>query len=68
MKRIIINYQNLKEQDALMYVNSVISSGRISNGKKQYCYVTTFGKKRNIVVTTKINKTGTTDTFNVYKK
>lgn len=42
MKFIIENRSDLDELNVLNLVYSVISSGRISNDGKQYCYMTTF--------------------------
>ena len=42
-RRIIINIdENTEDGEAVDHVRRVIDQGLISNGGKQYCYVTTF--------------------------
>lgn len=63
-RRIIINISgDMPEERALNYVASVISSGRISDNGKSYCYCTEF--LGNVLVIAKATKTS--DIFNVYQ-
>ena len=67
MRKIIIkNQTDISNIDVLEFVKSVISIGRISNGGKQYCYITGFnidGKEYNIA--TDLRKCS--DVFTFYK-
>ena len=62
MKRIIINYEDVDELDALAYVERVIVRGRVSGGGKIYCYATTFAD--GMVVYADLTRKGS-DTFRV---
>ena len=45
MKRIIINFgDDVDAVDALVLVYAVAKEGRISNNRKNYCYITKFSK------------------------
>ena len=53
-KKIIVeNRSNLDMIEALLYVQSVIEGGRISNQYKQFCYATRF---ESCVIYTDLNK------------
>lgn len=61
MSRLIIDNRSksIDDTEALMLVIRVISDGRISNNKKQYCYMTTFVNKKtggSLGVSTDLNK------------
>jgi len=60
-KMIINNRSSLPDQEALLYISSVIEQGRISDNNKQYCYVTVFhgdiyGEDMEIAVSSRKNK------------
>lgn len=64
----IINYDNsLFEEDVIRYVKQVVDGGRVSigaNGRKHYCWITTFNDGVVVSVTPKY-KTHS-DIFTVY--
>lgn len=68
MGRIIINNRSdMSDADALIKVCSIISKGRVSNGGKQYCYLTSFrGKGNEYHVVTDLRKRS--DSFTIYKE
>jgi len=63
-KIIIENRANIPIGQAMSLVLTVISSGRISNGHKQFCYATRFAN--DLIVVTDLNKNS--DRFIVYKE
>ena len=66
MRRIIINIgEGVDDNEAMEAVKSVVADGRISgsDGKKQYCYVTTFTNGGTVVAG--LTRSGN-DTFMVY--
>lgn len=66
MSRIIINYDDdITEQNAIYYVDAVISMGRCSGlNEESYCYVSQF--KDGTVVFADVTKSGT-DVFRISK-
>lgn len=54
MKLIIENRSEIvSDIDALQLVSKVVDGGRVSNGGKQYCYMTVFDE---VCVSTELNK------------
>jgi len=68
MKRLIISYEGLTEEQALLRVYGVISHGRISEAKgmQHYCWHTTFKDNSHVSVRTKRNESSA-DSFIVYR-
>ena len=67
MNRIIINNEtDLSDEFALEITKQVVMSGRISNGGKQYCYLSTFKKDEvNYQISSSLTKKG--DSFRIVK-
>jgi hypothetical protein len=42
MNKIIVTGEGVSDSDALLYALKVVNGGLVSNGNKQYCYLTTF--------------------------
>lgn len=66
MGRIIINFEDVAESEAISLVRAVISNGRISKGPNgdQYCWASISG---DVSVFAEKTEAGT-DVFRVYKK
>ena len=66
-KMIIDNKTNLKLKDIFTLIHSVVSTGRISNDGKQYCYLTVFEHdKKEIHIASDLNKKS--DKFTIYER
>lgn len=74
MKKIIIQYEDVSEIEAITCVREVIDSGRVSEnskGIKHFCWATTFKNKfslKKILVAVRTKRTEKSpDSFIVYK-
>jgi len=68
-KIIVDNRSALEDRDALQMVLDIVRAGRISNGGRQYCYLTVFhkgGELGDICVASDLNKNS--DRFVVYEE